>query len=102
MVLGLSIPGALPQAGMDRAFGPPEMEFIPIPNPKNTKSAKGANYISLGQRPRKGHNEKEMRAVGPSHPHLVYELGGMDKMSALRPFFMHLGAPSAHEGLLRK
>jgi hypothetical protein len=38
---------------MDRAFGPQEMPLIQNFDPKNKKSAKGASYISLGQRPRK-------------------------------------------------
>jgi hypothetical protein len=46
-----SIPGALPQAGIDRAFGPPEIVQIAILI--RTKSAEGANHIGLGQSPRK-------------------------------------------------
>ena len=57
------------------------------PHLKNKKSAEGANYISLGQRPRKGQNEKEIRAVGPFHRIL---------------FMRHLVRPKALEELLRK
>ena len=31
---------------MDRAFGPPEMAFIAIPNPKNKKSADMAHRLA--------------------------------------------------------
>ena len=46
-----SIPGALPQAVIDRAFGPTETVRITVLI--RTKSAEGANHISLGQRPGK-------------------------------------------------
>ena len=45
----VSIPGALPQAAIDRAFGP--QEIVQITVLVRTKSAEGANHISLGQRP---------------------------------------------------
>jgi hypothetical protein len=50
----------------------------------HTKSAKGAKYISLGQRPRKT-SGKKIRAESPLHS-----------------FHAPLGAPKAREQLLRK
>jgi hypothetical protein len=59
-VLCLLIPGALPQAGMGRAFGPPEMKLIAILHPeKNNESAESADYISLGQRPRNRQSKRK-------------------------------------------
>jgi len=52
-----SIPGALPQAVIDRAFGPPETVQIIVLI--RTKSAEGADHISLGQRPRDRSNRKK-------------------------------------------
>jgi hypothetical protein len=53
----VSIPGALPQAGIDRAFGP--QEIVQITVLVRTQSAEGANHISLGQRPRKRSDRKK-------------------------------------------
>jgi hypothetical protein len=53
----ISIPGALPQAGIDRAFSP--QEIVQITVLVRTKSAEGANHISLGQRPRKRSDRKK-------------------------------------------
>ena len=53
----VSIPGALPQAVIDRAFSPPET--VQIAGLIRTKSAEGANHISLGQHPRDRSNRKK-------------------------------------------
>jgi hypothetical protein len=53
----VSIPGALPQAVIDRAFGP--QEIVQITVLVRTRSAEGANHISLGQRPRKRSNRNK-------------------------------------------
>ena len=79
----VSIPGALPQAGMDRAFSPVEMVNGQFPSQRvdqrpicpivssnlevRTKSAEGANHNSLGQRPRKCRNERGTRAESPPY-----------------------------------
>ena len=75
------IPGALPQAGMDRAFSPVEMVNGQFPSQRvdqrpicpivrsnlevRTKSTEGADHNSLGQRPRKCRNERGTRAESP-------------------------------------
>jgi hypothetical protein len=53
----VSVPGALPQAGIDRAFGPPGNASIIVFI--RTRSAEGANHNSLGQRPRNRSNRKK-------------------------------------------
>jgi hypothetical protein len=54
-------PGALPHAGMERAFGPPDILKVVISDVNKSKSEalKARQHISLGQRPRERQNEKK-------------------------------------------
>ena len=60
----VSIPGALPQAGIDRAFGPPETGQITVHHPKQ-KAPKARTITAWGNAPGRDPTAKGTRAEGP-------------------------------------
>jgi hypothetical protein len=69
----VSIPGALPQAGMDRAFGPLEMTEVVNSHHQAEPQAPPVRTISAwGDAPEKHCGKKGTRAVSPSHRSLAW------------------------------